>query len=284
MIKIITDSTSYIPSELLKKYDITVISLNVFINHQSLEETSLSNETFYQDMARADEIPKSSQPSPEVFYQTFEKFVKEGHHIIGIFISSEMSGTYSSALSIRAQLLETYPQAKIEIIDSRSNCMQLGYAVLAAAKAAHHHKPFEQVVAAAYDVIQHSRFLFTPDTLTYLKKGGRIGGASALLGTLLQIKPILTVSDGKTEVFTKVRTKKKAVDALVQGLMKDLETRDLGDVIVHHINCPEEGKALAQRLSDLLHRSVQIQSIGPVIGLHVGPGSIGLAYYTIEKA
>ena len=161
--------------------------------------------------------------------------------------------------------------------------MQLGYAALAAAKAAKSGKTIQEVVAAANEVILHSRFLFTPDTLTYLKKGGRIGNASALLGTLLQIKPILTVNDGKTTVFTKVRTKKKAIEALINGLMEDLKERDLGEVIVHHINCPDEGTALAKKLSETLHHPVQIQSIGPVIGAHVGPGSIGLAYYTVEK-
>ena len=192
-----------------------------------------------------------------------------------------MSGTYANALSTRQMLLENYPNAKIEIMDSRTNCMQLGFIALAAAKTAAEGLSMEEVIAAASNVRLHSRFLFTPDTLTYLKKGGRIGGASALVGTLLQIKPILTVLDGKTSVFTKVRTKKKAIDALVAGLMEDLKLRDLGEVIVHH--CPEEGRALANRLEATLGRPVQIQSIGPVIGVHVGPGSIGLAYYTVDK-
>ena len=111
------------------------------------------------------------------------------------------------------------------------------------------------------------------------RSGGRSGGAAALFGTLLQIKPILTVKDGQTSVFTKVRTKKKAIDAIIQGFMTDLSQGELGDVIVHHINCTEEGLALAEALESKLGRTVHIQSIGPVIGLHVGPGSIGLAYY-----
>ena len=194
-----------------------------------------------------------------------------------------MSGTYASAESTKQMLLENYPDAEIEILDSRSNCMQLGFTALVAAQMAAEGKSMNEVIFAAKEVITHSRFLFTPDTLTYLKKGGRIGGASALVGTLLQIKPILTVADGKTSVFTKVRTKKKAIDALIEGLKSDLKTRNLGDIIVHHINCPEEGRLLADRLESELDRPVQIQSIGPVIGVHVGPGSIGIAYYTVAK-
>lgn len=283
MIKIVTDSTSYIPTELQSRFDISIISLNILVNGQNIRETDIAYESFYNEMATAPEIPSSSQPSPYELYHTFEELIIQGHSIVALFISSDMSGTYNSALSTKQALLERYPNAQIEIIDSRSNCMQLGYAVLAAAKAAQAGKSLEEVVATAHDVILHSRFLFTPDTLTYLKKGGRIGNASALLGTLLQIKPILTVVDGKTTVFTKVRTKKKAVEALIDGLMEDLRERDLGEVIVHHINCFEEGQALAKKLSDTLNCSVSIQSIGPVIGSHVGPGSIGLAYYTVSK-
>ena len=117
-------------------------------------------------------------------------------------------------------------------------------------------------------------------TLDYLKKGGRIGGASALLGTLFQIKPILTVCDGKTTVFTKVRTKKKAVDTLVTTLVNDLQGKELGGVIVHHINCQDEGLSLAAKIKKQLGVDVQIDTIGPIIGLHVGPGSIGVAYFT----
>lgn len=283
MIKVVTDSTSYIPEEERLKYDISLVSLGVLLDHQNVRELDIALEDFYTKMEQLEEIPSSSQPSPYELYNTFEKLIKEGHSIVGLFISSDMSGTYQSALSTKQALLEKYPDAQIEIIDSRSNCMQLGFAALVAARAACEGKTIQEVVDAAYEVIHHSRFLFTPDTLTYLKKGGRIGGASALLGNLLQIKPILTVVDGKTAIYTKVRTKKKAVEALISGLMADLKDRDLGEVIVHHIHCPEEGQALANRLSESLNRPVAIQSIGPVIGVHVGPGSIGVAYYTVEK-
>lgn len=284
MIKVVTDSTSYIPEQQRALYDIQIVSLSVLLHQETIREVDLTNETFYDELAHAPEIPSSSQPSPYELYTTFENLIQAGHSIVALFISSEMSGTYASALSTKKMLLEKYPEAQIEILDSRSNCMQLGYAALAAARAAQAGQSIEQVVQAANEVIEHSRFLFTPDTLAYLKKGGRIGGASALLGTLLQIKPILTVQDGKTAVYTKVRTKKKAIDALVNGLLEDLKTRDLGEVIVHHINAPNEGQELANKLSTLLDCPVEIQSIGPVIGVHVGPGSIGIAYYTVPKS
>lgn len=283
MIRIVTDSTSYIPEEERQKHHISLVSLGVLLDNTNVRELDIEPTTFYSKMAQINEIPSSSQPSPHELYTNFEALIQEGHSIVGLFISSDMSGTYHSALSTKAELLEKYPDAEIEIIDSRSNCMQLGFAALAAAKASEEGQTIAQVVQKAQDVIAHSRFLFTPDTLTYLKKGGRIGGASALLGNLLQIKPILTVVDGKTAIYSKVRTKKKAVEALIAGFMEDLKDRDLGGVIVHHINCPEEGAALAQKLSDSLNCPVSIQSIGPVIGVHVGPGSIGIAYYTVEK-
>ena len=279
-IKIVTDSTSYIPEEFINKYDISVVSLNVLMNGESIREVDLDNETFYSKMEESTEIPSSSQPSPDEIYNTFENIIKEGNSIVGIFISSDMSGTVSSANLIKNMLLEKYPTAHIEIVDSRSNCMQMGYVAIEAAKAAASGKSMEEVIDVCTSVINNSRFLFTPDTLDYLKKGGRIGGASALLGTLFQIKPILTVCDGKTTVFTKVRTKKKAVDTLVTTLVNDLQGKELGGVIVHHINCQDEGLSLAAKIKKQLGVDVQIDTIGPIIGLHVGPGSIGVAYFT----
>ncbi|MFR2664929.1 MAG: DegV family protein [Clostridium sp.] len=279
-IKIVTDSTSYIPEEFINKYDISVVSLNVIMNGESIREVDLDNETFYSKMEESTEIPSSSQPSPDEIYNTFENIIKEGNSIVGIFISSDMSGTVSSANLIKNMLLEKYPTAHIEIVDSRSNCMQMGYVAIEAAKAAAAGKSMEEVIDVCTSVINNSRFLFTPDTLDYLKKGGRIGGASALLGTLFQIKPILTVCDGKTTVFTKVRTKKKAVDTLVTTLVNDLQGKELGGVIVHHINCQDEGLILAAKIKKQLGVDVQIDTIGPIIGLHVGPGSIGVAYFT----
>lgn len=279
MIKIVTDSTSYLPQHYIEQYDIAIVSLGVTWSTKTERELDVNLSSFYEELERSSEIPKSSQPSPDEMYQTFEKIVKEGHSIVAIFLSSEMSGAYTSAHLVKDMILEKYPNAEIEIIDSRTNCMQLGYITLTAARAAAEGKSIKEVVEAATFTISHSRFLFTPETLTYLKKGGRIGSASALLGNLLQIKPILTVNNGKTDIYTKVRTKKKAVEALIEGLMKDLENHKLLGITVHHINAYEEGEALAQKLSDRLGIHVDLQDIGPVIGLHVGPGSIGIAYH-----
>lgn len=279
-IKIVTDSTSYIPERYLKEYDISIVSLNTIINGKSYREVDLDSKTFYDKMMSSSEIPTSSQPSPDEIYDTFEKIIKSGNSVVGIFLSSDMSGTVSSANLIKSMLLEKYPNAEIEIVDSRTNCMQMGFVAIEAAKAAKEGKSLNEVLTISNNIINNSRFLFTPDTLDYLKKGGRIGGASALLGTLFQIKPILTVHDGKTTVFTKVRTKKKAIDTLINTLLNDLSGKQLGGIIVHHINCEEEGLILAEKIKEKLDVNVEIASIGPIIGLHVGPGSIGIAYFT----
>lgn len=279
-IKIVTDSTSYIPQEYIDKYDISIVSLNVFMSNKSTRELDIDNQCFYKEMEKIDEIPKSSQPIPDEMLSTFESIVKNGNSIIGIFLSSSMSGTFSSANLIKEMVLENYPDADITLIDSKTNCMQMGFAAIKGAQAASEGKSKNNIVDTVNYILNNSRFLFSPETLDYLKKGGRIGSASALLGTILQIKPILTVKDGETSVFTKVRTRRKAIDTIVNAVFEDIEKNGLGDVIVHHINCEEEGLALAKRLEEKLNIPVKIQSIGPVIGLHVGPGSIGIAYYT----
>ena len=279
-IKIVTDSTSYISDEYIKKYDIKLVSVNVIINGVSSREIDIENEVFYEEIKNSKEIPKSSQPIPEEMLNTFREIVKDGDSIVGIFLSSKMSGTYSNANMIKDMILEDYPDAEIHILDSKTNCMQMGFAVIEAARTASEGKSINEVINAANHVINNSRFLFTPETLEYLKKGGRIGGAAALFGNVLQIKPILTVVNGETSVFKKVRTRKKAIEEIVKTVLEEIEAKGFGDIVVHHINCQEDGLKLAKALENKLGKKVDIQSIGPVIGVHVGPGSIGIAYYT----
>ena len=279
-IKIVTDSTSYISDEYIKKYDIKLVSLNVIINGVSSREVDIENEVFYEEIKNSKEIPKSSQPIPEEMLNTFREIVEDGDSIVGIFLSSKMSGTYSNANMIKDMILEDYPDAEIHILDSKTNCMQMGFAVIEAARTASEGKSINEVINAANHVINNSRFLFTPETLEYLKKGGRIGGAAALFGNVLQIKPILTVVNGETSVFKKVRTRKKAIEEILKTVLEEIESKGLGDIVVHHINCQEDGLKLAKALENKLGKKVEIQSIGPVIGVHVGPGSIGIAYYT----
>ncbi|AQS58147.1 DegV family protein [Desulforamulus ferrireducens] len=282
-IKVVTDSTSYIPYHLREEYDISVVSLGVTIDAETFREEDMDNEDFYVRMAQAKSLPTSSQPAPREFYQVFENKLRENHDVVGIFLSSEMSGTYSTALMVKNMLLEKYPAAKIEIVDGRSNSMELGFAVLAAAKAAKAGQPMEEVIAQAKYVMERSRFLFVPDTLHYLQKGGRIGGAAALLGSLLQIRPILTVIDGKTALLSKVRKKERALQEIVKIFLTDIEQKGLEDAVIHHINFPREAQALAEQLAQRTGRVIPVYSIGPVIGLHVGPGTLGIAYYTKEK-
>jgi len=211
-----------------------------------------------------------------------EKTAEQGDSLVCVFISSEMSGTYSTAHIAKDMIMEKCPHAEIAIVDSRSNCMQLGYAAIVAARAAQEGKSFQEVVQAAEDNKKRSKFYFVPETLEYLKKGGRIGGASALLGSLLKIVPILTVEDGKTELVIKVRTKQKAVATIVEKVLADIRDFGLGEVSVHHINCYDEAKKLAESLKGMLNKEIGICDIGPVIGVHVGPGAIGIVYYTLK--
>ena len=279
-IRIIDDSTCYLPKEYIDKYNISIVSLNVLLNGKSYREIDLENDWFYKEMAKSSTIPTSSQPSITDFYNVIETQVKKGHDIVGIFLSSDMSGTFSTSNLVKEMILEKYPNANIVMIDSRSNCMQSGYAILEAAKAASENKSLNEVVSITKHVIENSKFIFVPDTLDYLKKGGRIGGAAALFGSLLQIRPILTIEDGKTTVLNKVRTKKKAVNAIIDTVVEQNSKTPLKGLIVHHINCENEGKELANRLKEKLGiDNIKIQSIGPLIGLHVGPGSIGVAYH-----
>lgn len=279
-VKIVTDSTSYINSKLIEKYDISIVSLSVIFEKEEFKETNIKNERFYGKLEKSSSMPTSSQPSLDEMYSTIEKQIRSNNDVVGVFLSSDMSGTYSNACIAKSMIIEKYPNAIIEIIDSRSNCMQLGFAALVAAKAAKQNKSIDEIVNIVKDNIKRSKFMFIPSTLEYLKKGGRIGGASALLGTIFQIKPILTVVNGRTELFNKVRTKKRAIQTMIDEFKEDITKYGLGEVMIHHINDVEGALAFAKIVEECIGRKIDIAPIGPVIGTHVGPGALGIVYYT----
>ncbi|MDP5275979.1 DegV family protein [Chengkuizengella axinellae] len=282
-VKIVTDSTSYIPDFLLHQFEISVVSQNVVDEGQCERELDIDEEKFYEKLAIRKDLPSSSQPSVDEFHEVFENHIKNGDDIVGVFVSSEMSGTYETALMVKNILLEKYPEANIELIDSRVNIMQLGFATIAAARAAKAGKDIPGVVDAIQKNLNRSRILFVPETLEYLKRGGRIGTAKALIGSVLQIKPILTVKDGKTGVFSNARTKKRALEKMMNEFYENIKEHGLGDVIIHHIHCEKQARSIADKIGEKIDRAVGLAPIGPVAGLHVGPGTIGIAYYTKEE-
>lgn len=269
-IKFVTDSTAYLPKEIINKHDISVLSLSVSFGEEIYKETEISHKFFFDTLENFDGFPKSSQPALNETQEIFRKHLENGDDIVGVFLSSEMSGTYQTTYLIAEEFKEEFPDRQIEILDSRTNCMQLGLCVLKGIEAVE--QGFDKVVSVVEHTIAHSRFIFIPDTLEYLKRGGRIGSAKALLSSVLKIKPILTVEDGKTHVLGKVRTRKKAIESLIQ-IYKETEG-NITNTFLHHIDCISD----AEDLSKKLNGDFEAVPIGPVIGTHVGPGAIGIAY------
>lgn len=278
----ITDSTSYINKNLIEELDIRVLPLYVSFDDESMKENEIENKVFFKKMEEKG-IPVSSQPSIGELYQAMVDIVSKGDDLVCVFLSSEMSGTYNSACGVRDKVLEDYEDRRIYVLDSRSNSMQLGFAAILAARAAKSGKDIEEVRNIAEANIDRSRFIFVPDNLSYLKKGGRIGGAAALLGGLLKIIPVLTVEEGKTSVFKTVRTKMNAVKAMIDKVLEDNRDYHVEEIVVHHIDAYEQAQVLRDKLEEELELKISIEDIGPVIGLHVGPGALGLAYYTEKK-
>ncbi len=281
-VRIVTDSTSYIDRQVRKDLNIDILPLSVSFENESIRETDIGNKEFYRKM-ELEGIPFSAQPSAGEVHQKMVDIVSKGHDLVCVFLSSAMSGTYNTACQIRQEVLGEFRDAKIHIIDSRSNSMQLGFAAIVGARAAKAGKAVEEVAQMVEANIKRSRFLFIPDNLEYLKKGGRIGGAGALIGDIFKIIPLLTVKDGETTILKKVRTKARAVKAMIDKILEDNYKYIVKEIAVHHINCYEQAEKLATKLKDKFNKTISIVDIGPVIGMHVGPGAIGIVYYTEDE-
>ena len=276
-VKIITDSTAYLPPDLIARYGIRVIPLKVVFGAEAYAEgVDISNEEFYGKLAAASTLPTTSQPSVGDFLEVYGEASREGKPILSIHISSKLSATISTALTAKSEL----PQAQIEVVDSLSTAMALGMVVLAAARAADEGQSLSQIRATAEKVIQSMNLFFIVDTLEYLHKGGRIWGAAALMGTVLRIKPVLYLKEGQIEVLTKVRTKRKALKRLLELMGERMTEGASVHVTIIHAHAVEEASALEKEVRAHFNcAEIYISELGPVIGAHVGPRAIGVAFY-----
>ena len=279
-LRVVTDSTTYLPAADLERLHIDVVPLFVNDGDSASAETGLDFVAFYHRLEDTRVLPTSSQPSLEALVSAFRRGVEAGDEVLGVFLSGRMSGTFESAQLAATMVCAEIPDARIEVLDSDSNCMQEGYAVLSAAEAGAAGSAIEECIAAARATMARSRFVFTPRTLEYLRRGGRIGNASALLGTLLQILPVLTVDGGLTTTDAKVRTHAKALERMRDDFARDVVEKGLRRVVVHSIAEASDAQVFARdAIEPIAGCRVDVIPIGPVIGMHVGP-AVGLVYET----
>ena len=277
---VITDSVASIPADILGELGIEVVSLYINDGDTNQRELEMDIPAFYRRLADMQSLPTSSQPSVEELLTSFRSAVERGNDLIGVFISEKMSGTLQTARLAAEMIRGESPAARIELIDSGSNSMEEGFGAIAAAKAARAGETIERCVASAQETLRRTRYLFTPHTLEYLRRGGRIGGASALVGGLLQIKPILTVEDGAVVTFAKVRTHSRALAEMTRKMTEDVSAYGLKQVVVHYIVDRDLAETYArEQIEPLAGVPVRIIPTSPVIGVHVGP-AIGLVYET----
>ena len=276
-VALVVDSTAYLPAELAQKYNMHVIPLLVNWGGESLRDNvDITADQFYARLQREREMPTTSQPSPGDFLEVYKKAAETAGSIVCVTISSELSGTYASAIAAR-DMMDGFP---IEVVDSKSTVMGLGFMALAAAEAIAAGADYREAAAAARALVPRMRLLFVVDTLEFLHRGGRIGGASRYVGTLLSIKPILTLEDGKIDPLDKVRTKKKALAKMLTIAEKELRGQTSFRIAVQNAAAPAEGSQIANEVKKKFGLTNVIQSdISPVIGTHVGPGAIAIVYY-----
>lgn len=274
---IVTDSTAYLPPEQLTHYGIQTVPLQVIWDEEILRDgIDIQPQDFYQRLAVSASMPTTSQVTVADYLRVFEQLQAEGKDILVITISSEMSGTLASAIQAQAEL----GSERIALVDSLSTTMHLGLIVLAAARAAQQGGDLAACKAAAEQARQQSGVVFAVDTLEFLHRGGRIGGARRLLGTVLNIKPILTVTAGKVDALEQARTRRKSLARLLEIVSERVDGKANLRLGISHANAPEEAQAL---LGQIQQQFKPVESflvdLSPVIGTHVGPGTIALAYH-----
>lgn len=279
MIRIITDSVAGIPASVCDEYGIEVVSLFVNNKNEEFVDAEMDVEEFYKNIYdMIDDIPKSSQPSQNTFIEFFTSAAEAGDEVLGVFISSKLSGTINGALQAARSVVANHANFRFCLIDSCSCGFDEAYGVFAAVAARDAGCTLKECEQQVLESIRSSHIVFVPESLRFLKAGGRIGKASALLGSALKLLPIITVTDGEVNVIAKVRTFKKALGALFERFSRDVEEYGLRNVVVQFIGDSTAARTWAQDVIEpFCGHPVPVMPVSPVIGLHVGP-AVGISY------
>nr|WP_181347255.1 DegV family protein [Thalassobacillus sp. CUG 92003] len=274
---VLTDSTAYIPQSMREQYDIHMVPLNVIFGEEVYrEEIDLETAEFYEMVKEAEQLPKTSQPSIGIVTETLEKLARNYDAVVAIHLSSGISGTYQGTVTASDMVdgIDVYP------FDSELSCIMQGFYVLEAAELANNGGTPEQILARLNEMKQSMSAYFMADDLSHLHRGGRLNSAQAVVGSLLQVKPVLHFVDTKIVPFEKIRTRKKALKRIVGLFEEDAAGGEPIKASVIHANRETEANAIKEQIEARFdHVDVTVSYFGPVIGTHLGEGALGLGWY-----
>jgi fatty acid kinase fatty acid binding subunit len=277
-VAVVTDSTAYIPKDLLERHAITVAPQVLIWGDQTYNDgVDIQPDEFYKKLQSATVMPTTAQVTIVTMQRIFQGLVEKGFDVLGVFVSGKFSGTMQSATHGREALGAA--AEKVTLVDSQAAAMALGFQALAAARAAE----AGASVAELKELVERSRshvgIYFVVDTLEFLHRGGRIGGAQRFIGSALNLKPILALRDGRVEPEDRVRTKSKAVDRVLELVTQDVKGRSNIRLATVHANAEAEAtQLLARAAQDVGAIEQVVASLSPVVGAHTGPGTVGLAF------
>jgi DegV family protein with EDD domain len=275
-IKIVTDSTTDLPKELLEQHRIEVIPLSVFVNGQTYQDNvTIMPLDFIEKMKNSEELPKTSQPAIGVFVDTYDRLGADGDTILSIHMTSGMSGTYATACA--AADMST---SDVIVVDSQMISQAMGFQVVEAAEMAEQGYSIESIVSRMKQILENSKLFVVVETLENLVKGGRVGKAVGWLSSILKIKPIAMLEKGAYTPLAKVRTTSQIIKTLLERFEHDIKDKIVGGIGISHADNLPLAERLQQEIVRLTAVPVSIRPATPVITTHTGPGAIGFMYYT----
>jgi len=276
-IALVTDSTSNLPESFINRHQIKTAHLVLIWGEKTLRDgIDITGEEFYKQLKTAEVMPTTSQPTVSEFIDIYKPLVQAGKKVLSIHISDKLSGTIHSAQQAR----HTFSEGEIAIVDSEMADVAAGLQVMAAAQAIESGMSFDELVPFAERIKERAGAIFAVDTLEFLHRGGRIGGAKKFFGTALNIKPILHLVEGKIEALKQVRTKKLAHAQLLEEIGQRLDGKTGIHLVIMHSDAKEDADTMLELVMEKFSpKEAWIQQINPVIGAHTGPGTVGIAYY-----
>lgn len=280
MIKLFTDSAAYIPMDMVIDFDIQVLQHTFIIDGKEYKENKIQYDEFYTNIDRTKTLPKTRPLSVEEMYPVFEEEIKQGNDIMIVLLSSKFSDSYTRAVKATKMLKDRYPNAILQVIDSKTSCMEQGFAVLAAARKIKEKASFADAVNAARNTIQNTRGLFIPQRLKYLEYDGRIKKAQAIMGDMVRMAPILNSHNGSLVLGENNISRNRAIAKVLDMLKDDIDKFGIKAVVVQHINDFNEADKLVKKVKEITDVQILISEIGPIVGARFGPGTIGLTYLT----